>query len=77
MTDKKEDEDEMKLPESSKAAKIYRGALQAIGGAIPLLVASFLQLLGHGQRTNKKRLTDFLNTGLECYKTNLKKKRTQ
>jgi len=35
MNSENSDEEEIKLPEGSKSAKISRGALQAIGGAVP------------------------------------------
>tara|TARA_R110000764_G_scaffold208176_1_gene293867 strand:- start:1511 stop:1663 length:153 start_codon:yes stop_codon:yes gene_type:complete len=39
-------EDEKKLPESSKVAKISRGALQAVGGAVPFAGVVFSAIAG-------------------------------
>jgi hypothetical protein len=67
MTDEKEDEEEMKLPEGSKTAKISRGALQAIGGAVPFAGGILSALAGAWSEDEQAKVNRFLNTGFECY----------
>jgi hypothetical protein len=74
MTDKKEDEDEMKLPESSKAAKIYRGALQAIGGAIPFAGGFLSAIAGAWSEDEQEKINRFFEHWARMLQDELKEK---
>ena len=76
MSDEDNQNDEKKLPESGKVAKISRGALQAVGGAVPFAGGVFSAIAVHGQRGSKKKLIASSKIGFGCYKMSLKKKKT-
>ena len=54
-----DDDEEMKLPEGGKAGKISRGALQAIGGAVPLAGGILSAISGAWSEREQEKVNRF------------------
>jgi hypothetical protein len=74
MTDEKEGEEEMKLPEGSKGAKISRGALQAIGGAIPFAGGILSAIAGAWSEDEQEKVNRFFEHWVRMLQDELKEK---
>lgn len=74
MTDEKSDEEEMKLPESSNAAKISRGALQAIGGAVPFAGGVLSAIVGAWSEGEQEKVNRFFEHWVRMLEDELKEK---
>lgn len=65
------------MPESSKVAKISRGALQVVGGAVPFAGGVLSAIAGAWSEGEQEKVNRFLNTGFVCCKMSSRKKRIQ
>lgn len=71
MTDKIEISDNASFPESGKVAKISRGALQAIGGAIPFAGGVFSAVAGAWSEGEQDRVNRFFEHWVRMLKDEL------
>lgn len=69
-----ESEDEIKLPESGKVAKISRGALQAIGGAVPFAGGVFSAIAGAWSEGEQDKVNRFFEDWVRMLQDELKEK---
>ena len=74
MTDKIENPDDAGFPGSGKVAKISRGALQAIGGAIPFAGGVFSAIAGAWTEGEQDRVNRFFEHWVRMLKDELKEK---
>lgn len=74
MTGKKEEEEEMKLPDSSKGAKISRSALQAIGGAVPFAGGVLAAIAGAWSEGEQEKVNRFFEHWVRMLQDELKEK---
>lgn len=61
-------------PESSKAAKIARGALAVVGGAVPLVGGAFSAFVGAWSESEQEKFNRFFNDWLRMLHDELKEK---
>ena len=74
MSHKMDDDEEMKLPEGGKAAKISRGALQAIGGAVPIAGGVLSAIAGAWSEGEQGKVNRFFEHWLRMLQDELKEK---
>lgn len=74
MTDQSGEDDEMKLPDSGKIAKISRGALQAIGGAVPFAGGVFSAIAGAWSEGEQEKVNRFFEHWVRMLQDELKEK---
>jgi hypothetical protein len=74
MEDKSDNEDEMKLPESGKIARISRGALQALGGAVPLAGGVLSAVAGAWSEGEQDKVNRFFEHWVRMLQDELKEK---
>lgn len=75
MTDTLKDKgDDKKLPEGSKAAKISRGALQAVGGAIPFVGGVASAIAGAWSEGEQEKVNRFLEHWVRMLQDEIKEK---
>jgi len=74
MNDDSEDNDETKLPESGKVAKISRGALQAIGGAVPFVGGVFSAIAGAWSEGEQEKVNRFFEHWVRMLQDEFKEK---
>ncbi len=75
MTRKNEQNDgEMKLPEGSKAAKISRGALQVVGGAVPFAGGLLSAIAGAWSEDEQEKVNRFFEYWVRMLQDELKEK---
>jgi hypothetical protein len=67
-------EEEKKLPESGKVAKISRGALQAIGGAVPFAGGVFSAIAGAWSEGEQDKVNRFFDDWVRMLQDELKEK---
>ena len=67
-------EDAKKLPESGKVAKISRGALQAIGGAVPFAGGVFSAIAGAWSEGEQDKVNRFFEDWVRMLQDELKEK---
>ena len=67
-------EDEKKLPESGKVAKISRGALQAVGGAVPFAGGVFSAIAGAWSEGEQDKVNRFFEDWVRMLQDELKEK---
>jgi len=65
---------EMKLPEESKAAKISRGALQAVGGAVPFAGGICSAIAGTWSENEQEKINRFFEHWVRMIHDELKEK---
>ena len=68
------EKDEMKLPESGKIARISRGALQVVGGAIPFAGGCFSAIAGAWSEGEQEKVNRFLEHWVRMLHDELKEK---
>ena len=61
-------------PESSKAAKVTRGALAVVGGAVPLVGGAFSAFVGAWSESEQEKTNRFFNDWLRMLHDELKEK---
>lgn len=66
--------DESKLPESGKVAKVSRGALQAIGGAVPFAGGVFSAIAGAWSEGEQDKINRFFEDWVRMLEDELKEK---
>lgn len=69
-----DDNEEKKLPESGKIAKISRGALQAVGGAVPLAGGVFSAIAGAWSEGEQDKVNRFFEDWVRMLEDELKEK---
>jgi hypothetical protein len=74
MTKQDNSEDDVKLPESGKVAKISRGALQTIGGAVPLAGGVLSAIAGAWSEGEQTKVNRFFEHWIRMLKDELKEK---
>lgn len=74
MTDESDNEDELKLPESGKIARISRGALQALGGAVPLAGGVLSAVAGAWSEGEQDKVNRFFEHWVRMLQDELKEK---
>jgi hypothetical protein len=74
MTQKNEIAPALTLPQSSKAAKITRGALQAIGGAIPFAGGACSAIAGAWSENEQEKVNRFFEQWVHMLNDELKEK---
>ena len=74
MTDQSGEDDEMKLPESGKVAKISRGALQAVGGAVPFAGGVLSAIAGAWSEGEQEKVNRFFEHWVRMLQDELKEK---
>jgi len=62
------------LPESSKASKISRGALQAVGGAIPIVGGMFSAIAGAWSEKEQEKINRFFEHWVRMLEDEIKEK---
>jgi len=68
------DDDELNPPESSKSAKIVRGALQAVGGGVPFAGGVFSAIAGAWSEAEQEKFNRFFEHWVRMLKDELKEK---
>lgn len=74
MTDQTNDDDNMKLPESGKVAKISRGALQVIGGAVPFAGGVLSAIAGAWSEGEQEKVNRFFEHWVHMLQDEIKEK---
>lgn len=74
MTDRSGQDDEMKLPESGKIAKISRGALQTVGGAVPFAGGVLSAIAGAWSEGEQDKVNRFFEHWVRMLQDELKEK---
>lgn len=74
MADQTVDYDDMKLPESGKVAKISRGALQVIGGAIPFAGGVLSAIAGTWSEGEQEKVNRFFEHWVRMLQDEIKEK---
>ena len=74
MTDEQDEEEEMKPPEGGKAAKISRGALQVIGGAVPFAGGVLSAIAGAWSEGEQEKVNRFFEHWVRMLQDELKEK---
>ncbi len=74
MAEKNIDTEKRKLPESGKVAKYSRGALQAIGGAIPFAGGVFSAIAGAWSEGEQKKVNRFFEHWVRMLQDELREK---
>jgi len=74
MTEQSDEKDEMKLPESGKIAKISRGALQAVGGAVPFAGGVLSAIAGAWSEGEQEKVNRFFEHWVRMLQDELKEK---
>jgi hypothetical protein len=74
MTDEKDNEEQKKLPEGGKAAKISRGALQVIGGAVPFAGGVLSAIAGAWSEGEQEKVNRFFEHWVRMLQDELKEK---
>ena len=69
-----DDDEEMKLPEGSKAAKISRGALQVIGGAVPCASGFLSAIAGAWSEGEQEKVNRFFEHWVRMLQDEIKEK---
>lgn len=69
-----DNDEEMKLPEGSKAAKISRGALQAIGGTVPFAGGVLSAIAGAWSEGEQEKVNRFFEHWVRMLQDELKEK---
>lgn len=69
-----EENDIMKLPESNKIAKVSRGALQAVGGAIPFAGGVFSAIAGTWSEGEQEKINRFFEDWVRMLQDELSEK---
>ena len=69
-----DDDEEMKLPEGGKAAKISRGAMQAIGGAVPIAGGVLSAIAGAWSEGEQERVNRFFEHWVRMLHDEIKEK---
>lgn len=67
-------EQDKKLPESGKVAKISRGALQTVGGAVPFAGGILSAIAGAWSESEQERVNHFLESWVRMLQDELKEK---
>jgi hypothetical protein len=71
---REEDDEEKKLPEGGKIAKISRGALQSIGGAVPIAGGVFSAIAGAWSEGEQDKVNRFFEDWVRMLQDELKEK---
>jgi hypothetical protein len=74
MSDENNKEEDIKLPEGSKAAKISRGALQAIGGVVPVAGGICSAIAGAWSENEQEKINRFFEHWVRMLHDELKEK---
>lgn len=74
MTDESAEKNQEKLPETSRVAKITRGALQAVGGAVPFVGGIFSALAGAWSEKEQDKANRFFQHWAQMLQDELKEK---
>ncbi len=74
MSKEKDDDEELKLPESSKIAKISRGALQAVGGGVPFVGGVLSAIAGAWSEGEQEKVNRFFEHWVRMLQDELKEK---
>lgn len=74
MADQADDDDDMKLPESGKVAKISRGALQVIGGAVPFAGGVLSAIAGTWSEGEQEKVNRFFEHWVRMLQDEIKEK---
>lgn len=74
MSETPEDFDENSFPESGKVAKISRGALQAVGGAVPFAGGVFSAIAGAWSEGEQEKVNSFFKHWVQMLQDELKEK---
>ena len=74
MSDEPEDNDDKQLPESGKIAKYSRGALQAVGGAVPFAGGVFSAIAGAWSEGEQDKVNRFFEHWVRMLQDELKEK---
>lgn len=74
MSESSDDNKEKKLPESGKVAKISRGALQAVGGAVPFAGGVFSAIAGAWSEGEQDKVNRFFEDWVRMLQDELKEK---
>lgn len=74
MSNDNSDDEEIKLPEGSKSAKISRGALQAIGGAVPFVGGVCSAIAGAWSEKEQDKVNRFFEHWVRMIHDELKEK---
>jgi len=74
MNDNSDNSDDKKLPESGKIAKYSRGALQAVGGAVPLAGGVFSAIAGAWSEGEQDKVNRFFDDWLRMLQDEIKEK---
>lgn len=74
MNDETEDNEEKQLPEGGKVAKFSRGALQAIGGAVPFAGGVFSAIAGAWSEGEQEKVNRFFEHWVRMLQDELKEK---
>ena len=74
MSDEKDDDEELKLPESSKVAKISRGALQAVGGGVPFVGGVLSAIAGAWSEGEQEKVNRFFEHWVRLLQDELREK---
>ncbi len=72
MTESQDSDDNKRPPKGSKAAKISRGALQAIGGAIPFAGGAFSAIAGAWSEAEQERVNRFFEHWVQMLQDELR-----
>jgi len=74
MTDDPDDGGDMKLPESGKVAKISRGALQVVGGAVPVAGGVLSAIAGAWSEGEQEKINRFFEHWVRMLQDEIKEK---
>lgn len=74
MSEEKNDDEEMKLPEGSKVAKISRGALQAVGGGVPFVGGVLSAIAGAWSEGEQDKVNRFFEHWVRMLQDEIKEK---
>jgi len=74
MTDEKDDGGDNKLPESGKVAKISRGALQVVGGAVPFAGGVLSAIAGAWSEGEQEKVNRFFEHWVRMLQDEIKEK---
>jgi hypothetical protein len=74
MSDENENTDDPKLPEGSKSAKIARGALQTVGGAVPFAGGVLSAIAGAWSEGEQEKVNRFFEHWVRMLQDELKEK---
>lgn len=74
MTDQTDDKDDMELPESGKVAKISRGALQVVGGAVPFAGGVLSAIAGAWSEGEQEKVNRIFEHWVRMLQDELKEK---